>query len=228
MTTPSTESPRNSSRSLVGRPPFSYANERCVRARSSSPASRSSTPRAAHSSSRDGRSASTDPSTVRRRPTSEDLTTVSARAVLSALGARAVRQVLGADRPGWRTSRARGQQPSTANGGGACCCATSSASGQPRLLLVFAGRGADRLRLSALLWSGRRARPIVGRRSPRARARDGPAAAPRTRGTVLHSPVGTRVGTAARAPPQSRSTGSRSNSSPSSRLASSSSASLSG
>src|SRR6476646_1278447 len=31
-TKPSTESPRNSSRSLVGRPPFSYANERWVRA----------------------------------------------------------------------------------------------------------------------------------------------------------------------------------------------------
>src|SRR5690348_15638274 len=36
ITTPSTESPRNSSRSLVGRPPFSYAYERWVSARSSS------------------------------------------------------------------------------------------------------------------------------------------------------------------------------------------------
>ena len=33
---PSTESPRNSRRSLLGSPPFSYAYERCVRARSSS------------------------------------------------------------------------------------------------------------------------------------------------------------------------------------------------
>src|SRR5919112_1312550 len=35
ITTPRTESPRNSSRSLVGRPPFSYAYERWVSARSS-------------------------------------------------------------------------------------------------------------------------------------------------------------------------------------------------
>ena len=39
ITTPSTESPRNSSRSLVGRPPFSYAYERWVSARSSRPGS---------------------------------------------------------------------------------------------------------------------------------------------------------------------------------------------
>src|SRR3954468_12708084 len=39
MTRPSTESPRNSSRSLVGRPPFSYAKERWVSACSSKAAS---------------------------------------------------------------------------------------------------------------------------------------------------------------------------------------------
>src|SRR4051812_20493504 len=38
-TRPSTESPRNSSRSLVGRPPFSYAYERWVRAWNSNPGS---------------------------------------------------------------------------------------------------------------------------------------------------------------------------------------------
>src|SRR5215212_4596063 len=51
MTRPSTASPRNSRRSLVGRPPFSYANDRWVSARASSPASRV-TPSA--SSSEDG------------------------------------------------------------------------------------------------------------------------------------------------------------------------------
>src|SRR4051812_36732976 len=40
MTTPSTESPRNSRRSFVGSPPFSYAYDRWVRARSSRSASR--------------------------------------------------------------------------------------------------------------------------------------------------------------------------------------------
>src|SRR5215207_7715513 len=41
-TRPRTASPRNSSRSLVGRPPFSYANDRCVKAQtySSSPPKR--------------------------------------------------------------------------------------------------------------------------------------------------------------------------------------------
>src|SRR5215213_11525804 len=39
MTRPSTASPRNSSRSLVGSPPFSYAYDRWVRARASSSAS---------------------------------------------------------------------------------------------------------------------------------------------------------------------------------------------
>src|SRR4051794_32098326 len=39
MTTPRTESPRNSRRSFVGRPPFSYAYERWVSARSSRSAS---------------------------------------------------------------------------------------------------------------------------------------------------------------------------------------------
>src|SRR4051812_37519567 len=38
-TRPSTESPRNSRRSLVGKPPFSYAYERWVRAWNSSPGS---------------------------------------------------------------------------------------------------------------------------------------------------------------------------------------------
>src|SRR5215203_4839718 len=51
MTRPSTASPRNSSRSLVGSPPFSYAYDRWVSARASSSASRV-TPSA--SSSEDG------------------------------------------------------------------------------------------------------------------------------------------------------------------------------
>src|SRR5215204_4688006 len=51
MIRPSTASPRNSRRSLVGSPPFSYANERWVSARVSSSAS-SVTPSA--SSSEDG------------------------------------------------------------------------------------------------------------------------------------------------------------------------------
>src|SRR6478609_1727669 len=46
MITPSTESPRNSRRSLVGSPPFSYAYDRWVRA-SSTNSSDSSTPSAA-------------------------------------------------------------------------------------------------------------------------------------------------------------------------------------
>src|SRR5829696_2191095 len=40
ITSPSTASPRNSSRSLVGNPPFSYAYDRCVSARSSNPGSK--------------------------------------------------------------------------------------------------------------------------------------------------------------------------------------------
>src|ERR671921_104208 len=54
ITTPSTESPRNSRRSLVGRPPFSYAYERWVRARSSRPGSRG-TPKAFSNGSVGGR-----------------------------------------------------------------------------------------------------------------------------------------------------------------------------
>src|SRR3954470_10258530 len=48
MTSPRTASPRNSNRSFVGSPPFSYANDRWVRARSRMPAS-SRTPSASSS-----------------------------------------------------------------------------------------------------------------------------------------------------------------------------------
>src|SRR5918911_2838039 len=54
ITTPSTESPRNSSRSLVGRPPFSYAYERWVSARSSRSGS-NGTPNACSSNTVEGR-----------------------------------------------------------------------------------------------------------------------------------------------------------------------------
>ena len=54
ITTPSTESPRNSSRSLVGRPPFSYAYDRWVSARSSSSGS-NGTPNACSSGRVGGR-----------------------------------------------------------------------------------------------------------------------------------------------------------------------------
>src|SRR4051812_11211373 len=54
ITTPRTESPRNSSRSLVGRPPFSYAYERWVSARSSS-SGFNGTPKASSSGAVGGR-----------------------------------------------------------------------------------------------------------------------------------------------------------------------------
>src|SRR4051812_48483692 len=94
-TSPSTESPRNSRRSLVGSPPFSYANERWVSASPSSP-SDSSMPRASRSQAADrsacavppGASGST-PSTVLSGVGSdrEDLTA----GVLAAVRARHVR-----------------------------------------------------------------------------------------------------------------------------------------
>src|ERR1700754_5202251 len=88
MTTPSTESPRNSRRSLVGSPPFSYAYERCVRASSSSSGLRIGSPSAARRSAYG--------CCVKTTTASDDLAAVDPGAVLTALGAGAVRQVLGA------------------------------------------------------------------------------------------------------------------------------------
>src|SRR4051794_14648024 len=137
-TTPRTESPRNSSRSLVGSPPFSYANDRCVKARSSCSASSVGVPSASRRSSYDERSAT---GVAVRGPDDglrEDRTGRS-RGRRGAAGAWRRRR-------GWRTSPVRGRRPSTASDGDACCYATSFASGQPlNSLLLSAGDAAGHL-----------------------------------------------------------------------------------
>src|SRR4051812_2337066 len=78
-TSPSTESPRNSRRSLVGSPPFSYANDRWVSASPSRPSGRA-TPSASCSQAAD-RSACAGPPGAAVAPLPSELATTVLRAV---------------------------------------------------------------------------------------------------------------------------------------------------
>ena len=233
MTTrPSTESPRNSSRSLVGSPPFSYAYERWVSARTRRAGSRvypsrPSRTRVGRGFVRHGllRACSSGVDDVEDtgachlpiRPRGPDGGCRCRSSGTRCAGASA--------RGSARTPPGSRAQPSTANGGGACCCATSSASEQPRLLLlVLVGAVSGTVPLRRIL--GRvPARPPNGCRWPRGGGPGRPRAVPRIRSTGPGSPPGTPAACGSASTTASRSTGSRSNSSSSSSSTSSSSAS---
>src|SRR5450631_2204556 len=132
MMTPSTESPRNSSRSLVGRPPFSYAYERCVRARSSTAGSIVTPMTRSRCSSESCSSVIDTPVSSGRfswkRPCAGCTCHSSGRrrAATSARGT-----------PGCCNAPTWGRRSSIGRGGCACCCATFSASEPARLTLLL-------------------------------------------------------------------------------------------
>ena len=155
-TSPSTASPRNSRRSLVGRPPFSYAYERWVSARTSRPRlerhARGALERASAVASPAG-VPSVHATRTSAAETCSEVLDLAALVLQVQRGAgrvgddaRLVRPRVGdlaaLDRRGQR----RRASPSTASGGTACCCGTSSASGRPRsalfLVVVHVGRSA--------------------------------------------------------------------------------------
>ena len=200
-TSPSTESPRNSSRSLLGSPPASYAYERWVRARTSTarPPGRRSPRWRWSSSSLTGRAA------VLSAPDEADPLPMRAGSalVLGALGGAVVTALVGATgraghvRLGERLALGAGRRgdrpsPSSWRGASGCWSATSSASEQPRQFLFSSAWPAC---------SARPAAPPIGGRSLRAGAPGPPRGARRTRSTAPGSPPGIPAGTAVKAPP---------------------------
>src|SRR6187431_1994116 len=199
-TSPSTESPRNSSRSLCGSPPASYAYERWVRARPSTAASTGPpvTSWRWSSSSLTGRSGVSAPDEADPLPMR-----AGSALVLGALGRAVVAALVGATR---RTRHVRlGERLALGAG----------RRGDGRRLPVGAARagvGARHLPLrnghvrssSLSAWAAARPwprGPPIGGRSHRAGAPGPPRAASRTRSTARGSRAGTPAGTAVQAPP---------------------------